>query len=1108
MARYRIGNDMTILWTVNGRDGSALPLKDKEAHLYYTCERGRFEAEFEIQGTNVVAWNFLGKNQRALGDYTLSLEILQSDGKRTIKMDKCNAFSLVGRNCEEVYNDGDADINEGGELAIVSNLDIYRISPIIPYVVKDKNGIGYWYVDGVKTGDRSTGESAYEYALTKGFDGTEEEFAALMAKLPNVSAELAELSEGIESLLKITLQDGYYLGANYTTVIYQSDSSLSCAKIGCREGERFIVTGTGTLNANVWYTLDKEGTIIRRGGAAGLNNFEVIVESSEAFFVFNSFKSYPHGLLHYQSLQNISDEVKEVADEIKEIANEVRNAEEYPIEFLNTGFVLLLGSGALTGGLPTSRYSDFIPLDGVKSFRVKSNFLTTSVATVAYYDEDKNFISGIGDHTNEAIVDTFPDNAAYARISITGSEGTTYAYMSTTKDRLVNSVDELMSLLQFEGSEEYILENKIDNSFVDYSGAVNSNDKFAISQEIQVKKGDLLRVQASATQIIAAIAKIDGAKYTSVLKGPIAANKTTYVLIKEDSTIVASFEKSSLWQSKITLWRSATLGSIYSGTNLATSVDAGASIIEDESSYNISFNGDIWKTVIDFTIDTNVNENKDNIVLAKVGGHEISIVSKATNPLVSRYVNDDESYVQELQFNSGYQISNTPIIMEAKSWKPLVGVPAMMLWLKGYVSTEEPTAEEISSRASWLENNQDYSLVVDNDTLSIVRDGIGYDGSSFNNGATSVIFTTSIANKTLGELFTELSGLDYLNVELMDLSANKTCADLLQFGKVKLVGRYKQQLNRASSDMTYSFDSYPFPLRFAVDESTHTLEIVSNGNAVYCAIDGRCVELSIQASGLQINKCGDISIKNIIAEPNNENVIIANGGIVSPHSPRLLGLMGHATFDTYEGSGVISDDVSQSVTRIEDLCLALKNKGYYVMSLDEVARAMQTSLRQMPLRSCFFVYDDMPITYLYKNYKIRNHVARYGFPMNFAIIQDATSFEEVKDLVLPMRLNGWCCASHSLKHDVPLPNKNSIIFRWELNEIRRKADECYFIPNILVYNWSGQWEPLYNMLYMCGYIAAINSTGIGSRIATNPYLLGRANIADKTSFAAINSSIL
>lgn len=189
---------MTILWAVNGRDGSALPLKDKEVHLYYTCERGRFEADFEIQGTNVVAWNFLGKNQRTLGDYSLSLEILQSDGKRTIKMDKCNAFSLVGRNCEELYDNADADINEGGELTIVSNLDIYRISPIIPYVVKDNNGIGYWYVDGVKTGDRSTGESAYEYALTKGFEGTEEEFAALTAKLPNVSAELAELSAEIE----------------------------------------------------------------------------------------------------------------------------------------------------------------------------------------------------------------------------------------------------------------------------------------------------------------------------------------------------------------------------------------------------------------------------------------------------------------------------------------------------------------------------------------------------------------------------------------------------------------------------------------------------------------------------------------------------------------------------------------------------------------------------------------------------------------------------------------------------------------------------------------------------------------------------------------------
>lgn len=153
MGRYRIGNDMTVLWSVNDRNGAALPLNDKEVHLYYTCERGRFEADIEIQDGNVVIWHFYGRDQRALGSYTLTLEILQSQGKRSIKKDICNAFVLVGKECEEKYDKGEAHINEGGEITLVTDLDIYRISPVIPYVGED----GYWWVDGVKTDQYARG---------------------------------------------------------------------------------------------------------------------------------------------------------------------------------------------------------------------------------------------------------------------------------------------------------------------------------------------------------------------------------------------------------------------------------------------------------------------------------------------------------------------------------------------------------------------------------------------------------------------------------------------------------------------------------------------------------------------------------------------------------------------------------------------------------------------------------------------------------------------------------------------------------------------------------------------------------------------------------------
>ena len=157
MARYRIGNDMTILWTVNDRDGKALPLTDKEVHLYYTCERGRFEADIEIQD-NVVAWNFLGSKQRVLGDYTLTLEVLQSNGKRVIKRDICNAFTLVGKGCEGRHGKEDGEINDGGVVELVSELEIFRISPVVPVIEKANDGIEYWFVDGVNTGKSARGE--------------------------------------------------------------------------------------------------------------------------------------------------------------------------------------------------------------------------------------------------------------------------------------------------------------------------------------------------------------------------------------------------------------------------------------------------------------------------------------------------------------------------------------------------------------------------------------------------------------------------------------------------------------------------------------------------------------------------------------------------------------------------------------------------------------------------------------------------------------------------------------------------------------------------------------------------------------------------------------
>lgn len=196
---------MTVVWSIYDHTGAAYNLKGKEVRLYYTCERGRFEVDFEIQGTNEVVWSFLGREQKVIGDYTLSLEIIESAGKRRIFKDYCNAFTLVGKSCEETAL-GNPNISEDGNIVLSSKLDVYKIQPIIPTVGSNSN----WFVDGTDTGKPSTGKSAYEYAKEKGYEGTESEYAESLKLAPENSEKLAELSAKTSNIFWSEVISGYY----------------------------------------------------------------------------------------------------------------------------------------------------------------------------------------------------------------------------------------------------------------------------------------------------------------------------------------------------------------------------------------------------------------------------------------------------------------------------------------------------------------------------------------------------------------------------------------------------------------------------------------------------------------------------------------------------------------------------------------------------------------------------------------------------------------------------------------------------------------------------------------------------------------------------------
>ena len=244
---------MTIVWSIYDHNGAAYNLNGKEVRLYYTCERGRFEVDFEKQGTNKVVWSFLGREQKVIGDYTLSLEILESAGKRKIYKDYCNAFTLVGKSCEEVTL-GNANINEDGNIVLSSRLDVYKIQPIIPTVGSNS----HWFVDGTDTGKPSTGKSAYEYAQEKGYEGTESEYAELLKQVPENSAKLTELSAENERLKeRIEEQDQFIEDLQNTKIEKENDDYYPKMAVGLADN----LAGVDVVDSEIHFRRTGGGAI-------------------------------------------------------------------------------------------------------------------------------------------------------------------------------------------------------------------------------------------------------------------------------------------------------------------------------------------------------------------------------------------------------------------------------------------------------------------------------------------------------------------------------------------------------------------------------------------------------------------------------------------------------------------------------------------------------------------------------------------------------------------------------------------------------------------------------------------------------------------------------
>ena len=156
--RYRIGNDLTVLWAICNNDGTPFDLSGKVVRLFVTNDKGITEVKPTItsnkdgSANNVILWNYLGDDQKVLGKHTLTVEILTSDDKRKIKRDVCDAFTLVSRS-ESEETGGDANFLDSGSIYLSTKLDVYRFGNAKVEIGENGN----WFIDGNDTGKTAMG---------------------------------------------------------------------------------------------------------------------------------------------------------------------------------------------------------------------------------------------------------------------------------------------------------------------------------------------------------------------------------------------------------------------------------------------------------------------------------------------------------------------------------------------------------------------------------------------------------------------------------------------------------------------------------------------------------------------------------------------------------------------------------------------------------------------------------------------------------------------------------------------------------------------------------------------------------------------------------------
>lgn len=538
---------------------------------------------------------------------------------------------------------------------------------------------------------------------------------------------------------------------------------------------------------------------------------------------------------------------------------------------------------------------------------------------------------------------------------------------------------------------------------------------------------------------------------------------------------------------------------------------------KEEKGVKIPISKSMCRVSFDFTIDTNANIDAEALKIADIDfvaqkqNTEISVLRRSPQAMKVRYYGDDENInmadAQEPEFKSGFIIGQDTIVRSADFYRPLVGEPFIMLWLKGEEFEEEPDEEILKAHEEALKPYINYYISLNNNELTLFDGDVKVASVTLNEGMTV---------KQMCEVVAENAAFaDFMIHPLVDI--NTKISSLMQFPKLKLVGNYYQgfdvKLFEHIQAFDYHYDSFPVVLRSAIDTSIHTFDAVCSDEGCFIGIDGNFVLVDYDIIR-NIYLSDNVSISNIdVIDGKNDFLLkkISGGNrltepyIVTPRSPYLLGLMGHKVEgNCIEGNvGNPSSDVSSD--RLSQICNIMKEEGYKTLNMDELVEYMDSGMESG--KYAFFMFDDFRIDDIYTIESTRNIFIGNGIKANLALIQaylwDGNSYQTKGKYIEQMKQLSWSCVSHSLRHNQPTGKKPSIYINYELQRARKECEIWGMNSEVFVYNWDGAWELADILFLKNGYKYAINSRRTCTRKSTNPYRMGRTSFQEALPFSNI-----